>query len=184
MPSILGSAELKFSKRDVGFTTLRFDEVSVKVRENLISRRVYLAVVPNGGTFQDYAWTGTVEFRLKGGTVETWRVGFKDLGGINPTLDFYGRTNGDILVVPPYVVETYTATTAPWPVAMGAANEQTVILDDTNTAATKYHVRMMPIEITGHFDEVVFRVQQAGTLLSGEKNAFLVVGCLSQPMPD
>lgn len=184
MPSTLGSAELKFTKKFVGFTTNNFSEVALRVRESLVYRKLYLAVVPNGGTFEDYAWTGTVEFRLKGNSVETWKVGFKDTGGINPTTDFYTRDGLESLFTPPYWVETFTAVTAQWPVTSPSGDEQTVILDDSNTTDTKYHVRMLPIEFTGHFDELVFRVRQAGTLLTGEKNSYLVVGCLSQPLGD
>jgi hypothetical protein len=184
MPSILGSAELKFAKKAVGFTSNTFSEVALRVREPLLYRKLYLSVIPNGGTFEDYAWTGTVEFRLKGNSVETWKVGFKDTGGIDPTTDFPGETVQDVVFTPPYWIETFTAVTAQWPVTAPSGDEQTVLLDDTNTTDTKYHVHMLPIEFTGHFDELVFRVRQAGTLLTGEKNSYLVVGCLSQPLAD
>lgn len=182
MPSILGSAQLVFAKKAVSFTTTAESEVKVSVRERNIYRKLFLAVVPNGGVFTDYYWTGRVEFRLKGNPVETWRVGYAADGDTGPGT--MRQTSTDVLVLPPYWIETFTAAGADWPVVALDGDEQVAIVQDINTATTKYHVHMKPVSFTGHFDEVAFVVSQSGTASSGERNAYLIVGCQSDPVGD
>lgn len=182
MPSILGSAELRFAKKSVSFSTTAEQEIKLAVRERNLYRKLYLAVIPNGGTFTDYYWSGRIEFRLKGNPVEVWRVGFAADAEAGPAS--LGQTNADALLVPPYWVETFTAATAEWPVVAPAQDEQTVIVQDTNTTTTKYHVHMKPLDFTGHFDEVAFLVSQSGTVASGEANSYLILGCQSDPVGD
>lgn len=182
MPSILGSAQLVFAKKAVSFNTTAESEVKVSVRERNIYRKLFLAVVPNGGVFTEYYWSGRVEFRLKGNPVETWRGGFFADGNARPSAA--SERVADVVIAPPYWIETFTAAGADWPVVPPGSDEQLAVVHDTNTATTKFHVHMKPLRFTGHFDEVAFIVSQSGTVSSGEPNSYLIVGCQSDPIGD
>lgn len=181
MPSTLGSAELTFAKKSVSFTTSAETFVSLRVREKNIHRKLFLAVVPNGGTFADYYWRGRVEFRLKGVPVAEWKLAFTSAVDTGP--DAFAQSSPLCKPCPPYWIETFSADGANWPVVAPQPDEQVVVLEDTNDAV-KYHVHMLPVKFTGHFDEIAFLVQQWGTVSAGEANAYLVAGCLSQPVGD
>ena len=182
MPSTLGSAELKFAKKGVAFNTTAEQEVKLSVRERNLYRKLFLAVVPNGGTFSSYFWTGKVEFRLKGNAVETWQLGFAADAQAGPKE--FSETAAGVVLSPPYWIETFTAAGAEWPVVSPGTDEQLAVVYDTNTATTKFHVHMKPLRFTGHFDEVAFIVSQSGTIVTGEANSYLILGCLSEPFPD
>jgi hypothetical protein len=180
MPSILGSAELKFAKRFVSFATPEEQEVKVTVRERNIGRKLYLAVVPTASDWSAYYWTGKVEFRLKGIPVETWSVGFAISSGSAPK-ELVATVSG-VVICPPYWIETFSADTATWPVVEPGEDERMAVVYDTNSG-DKYHVHMKPMRFTGHFDEVAFIVSQQGTDTGGETSGYLIVGCQSEPTP-
>jgi hypothetical protein len=181
MPSILGSAELKFAKRFVPFATPVETEVKITVSERKLRRKLFLAVVPTSSDWTVYRWSGRVEFRLKGNPVETWNLGYAisadtNLPGMSPLVP-------NVILIPPYWVETFSAASATWPVVEPADDQQTALVYDTNTG-NKYHVHMKPVRFTGHFDEVAFIVSQSGTDTPGETNSYLIVGCQSDPLGD
>jgi hypothetical protein len=191
MPSILGSAELKFKTRRSDFPVLEIPtlrELSLAVRESLIYRKIYLAVVPTSGVWNSYQWTGSVQFRLKGNAVTTWRVGYRSKAGVDLTGDWRNPTLttevNEAFITPPYWVETFTAATADWPVTAPSPDEHVILLEDPETTSTKYHVHLLPIRCTGHFDEIVFAAKQASDFVSGYAYGQMVLGCMSQPEPD
>lgn len=168
-------------KSFVSFATTAESELKISVRERNLHRKIYVAVVPTSSDWTAYYWSGRLEFRLKGNPVETWLVGY----GINadqPIREFKAEASG-VVLVPPYWIETYPANTALWPVVAPGHDERMALVGDTNTGA-KYHVHLLPMNLTGHFDEVALVVSQAGTETGGETNGYLILGCQSDPIGD
>jgi hypothetical protein len=186
MPSILGSAELKFAQKSGSYASGTTQQLTLKVRETLLYRRLYVAVLPNNGVVTGYAWRAKVEFRLKDNPVEVWQLGWRNFTA--PTVNTNTvPTNVEIpFITPPYWVETLSSDSADWPVTQTQLEEKTAILSMTDgTDIFLRRVHMLPMRLTGHFDEIALRIDQGYTTqVDGELNYLAVLGCLSQPLGD
>jgi hypothetical protein len=186
MPSILGSAQAKWAQQSGSYASGVTQELKLTVSERHLHRRVYVALVPNNGVVTGWAWRGRLEFRLKSVPVETWELGSRNYTPPTTGTSAVPLNVGRPFITPPFWLESFTTDAADWPVTAPVTDQQTSVVtmsDGTNTFLRR--VNMLPLQFTGHFDEIAFRFDQAyETQVDGELNYLAFLGCISQPLPD